>query len=390
MICKKFILLLFILCSTILFAQEEITIDSLSVFLNATGISAEALNNMLGEIYSSTLKQSATINEKVKETFLREKPWAILDGLTVSVKTFQTDNPQNAAALGIDYEYNKNLIRYFFDEDGTTSTGMNISINASGNAAFVKTLNPNNFLNSKASVHFFRSWGGALMVDDQTATDLNILEDSLVFVDDVDNNPLWQEFLSKIVSHLSTQTFVDVSITGGLESNQDFSQKKYTFGGKLGFDLKAWNDNSTLAKWNVFDYPFASIRFLTGLDKDFIPYGSSYPTLLIGYSLVNPAGNVIKNNLDETKSYGRFDAEAGFKTIVTLMNEKPVFFEASLSYYAEFNASEKIKKAGINEFIFFSAALRLPTGAYFSYSTGKLPLDFNRDQVYSLGFELQF
>ncbi len=387
---KQFFILLFALFSNMSFAQEEISIDSLKVLLNAAGISVEALNNMLGDIYTSTLKQPATINETIKETFTNNKPWTILDGLTFSFKTFQTDDPGNSAALGLSYEYDKNLYRYFFDKAGTTSTGMNMSINASGNAAFVKTLNPNNFLSSKASIHFFRSSGGALRVDDETASKLNALEDSLVLLDDVDHSPLWKEFLSGITSQLTTQTFVDLSIVGGLESNQDFTQKNYIIGGKLGFDLKAWNDNSTLSKWNVFDYPFACIRFLTGLDDNFTPYGSSYPTFLIGYSLVNPERDVVRNTLGETKNYGRLEAETGFKTIVMLMNDKPVFFEASLNYYTEFNASKKISGAGTDEFIFFSAALKLPTGAYFSYSTGKLPLDVKRDKVYSLGFELQF
>lgn len=387
---KKFFILLFTLFSNISFAQEEISIDSLKVLLNGAGISREALNNMLYDIYTSTLKEPATINETIKETFTNNKQGAILDGLTFSLVTFQTDDPKNSAALGLGYEYDKNLYRYFFDKSGTTSTGINMSINAYGNAAFVKTLNPNNFLNSKASIHFFRSWGGALRVDDETASKLNALEDSLVLLDDVDNSPLWKEFLSEISSQLTTQIFVDLSIVGGLESNQDFTQRNYTFGGKLGFDLKAWNDNSTFAKWNVFDYPFAFIRFLTGLDDAFNPYGSTYPTFLIGYSLVNPAKDVLRNTLGEIKNYGRIEAETGFKSIVMIMNDKPVFFEASLNYYSEFNASKKISSAGAGEFVFFSAALKLPTGAYFSYSAGKLPFDVKRDKVYSLGFELQF
>ncbi|NCS89791.1 MAG: hypothetical protein GW789_13795 [Ignavibacteria bacterium] len=387
---KKIFLFLLVFASSLTFAQTEFDLDSLKAILIASGIAEDTLDDALKNLYESSLNDAETINQSVKEIFLDEKPWALLNGLSVSLKTFQSVTPESANALGFSYEYQKDMQRYFLEKEGTTTSGISLSLSANGNVAFIEELNPNNFLSSKAAIHFFRSWGGALRVDEQTATLLNQIEDELVLLDDVDGSTLWNSFLAVAVSHLTTQIYVDLSLTGGLESNQSFTKKNYTLGGRLGFDLKAWNDNSLLAKWNIFDYPFAVIRFLTATEDDFIPYGSSFPTILIGYSLINPVKDKLRRALGEEDSYGRIDFELGFKTILVKMDEKPVFFEASLIYFLQPGASKQIKESGLNEFILFNTALKLPHGIYFAYTTGKLPFDVTHDKVYSLGFELMF
>lgn len=354
------------------------------------GVPKDSLTKEFSKLYSNILENTETLN-KALDTYIVEKEGvSFLRDVNLRFKNFRTNGQDGSAALGFSYSYSKDIKKHLFRQKSASSSGVSFAIKADGNVGFDRKVNPQNFLDSKLSFHFFHSHGGVIdRADTSIANRLNELEDELTKITDPDSlmiSPVWKEFMSAVSSHLTTQFYVDLSLKAGLESNQDFSQKQYVYGAHLGVDLKAWNRNSTLANLNIFDWPFTVIRVLTGYDKNLSPRGSTIPTILVGIDQVNPADDSLRVMVEDDSAYPRFRGEISFKTPIS----KSADFVANFRYYKEFGASSAVKTANIDEFQYFTYALTLSNGLYVSYTTGKLPFDAKNDQVYELGFQYKF
>lgn len=384
------LVILFNLSLSTALAQKKSIDKFIDDISKVTGISKDSLEKEISRMYSNILENTETLN-KVLDTYVIEKTGiSFLRDVNLRFKTFRANGEDGSAALGFSYSYSKDIKKHLFSQDSVSSSGISFAIKADGNVAFDRRVNPQDFLDSKLSFHFFHSHGGVTDRADTTiANRLNKLEDELTNIIDPDslrNSPVWKEFMSTVSNRLTTQFYVDFSLRAGLESNQDFSQKQYVYGAQLGFDLKAWNRNSTLANLNIFDWPFAVIRVLTGYDKDLSPLGSTIPTVLVGIDGVNPEDDSLRAMVEDDSIYPRFSAEVSFKTPIS----KSAAFVANFRYYKELGASSAVKTANIDEFLYFTSAVTLSNGLFVSYTTGKLPFDAKNDQVYELGFHYKF
>lgn len=384
------LVILFNLSLSTALAQKKSIDKFIDDISKVTGISKDSLEKEISRMYSNILENPETLN-KVLDTYVIEKTGiSFLRDVNLRFKTFRANGEDGSAALGFSYSYSKDIKKHLFSQDSVSSSGISFAIKADGNVAFDRRVNPQDFLDSKLSFHFFHSHGGVTDRADTTiANRLNKLEDELTNIIDPDslrNSPVWKEFMSTVSNRLTTQFYVDFSLRAGLESNQDFSQKQYVYGAQLGFDLKAWNRNSTLATLNIFDWPFAVIRVLTGYDKDLSPLGSTIPTVLVGIDGVNPEDDSLRAMVEDDSIYPRFSAEVSFKTPIS----KSAAFVANFRYYKELGASSAVKTANIDEFLYFTSAVTLSNGLFVSYTTGKLPFDAKNDQVYELGFHYKF
>ena len=72
-------------------------------------------------------------------------------------------------------------------------------------------------------------------------------------------------------------------------------------GGNLQLGAKAWDNSSSLARFNALDYPFALLRWITGTDQSFEPYGATLPTLVLGLDHVRS-----NRRLSTQKYFGEF------------------------------------------------------------------------------------
>jgi len=313
-------------------------------------------------------------------------PSRLLSGLNLEFKTFKVGGSDSGSSFGLGYSYARDLTQNRVRTTGANQTGMALSVNARGDIAFERRANPNDFLEGRASAHLFGSWGGFARVADTTVLNLlNALEDSLAAIEDpgqLAGSPLAARFGSEIRRYLSTQYYLDFSLEGGLEANQDFSTKHIAFGALLGVDVKPWGKGYL----NLFDWPFAAIRWLSGYDAELEPRGSAFPTLIIGLDRMNPTVDSARQALAGLNDYWRFRAEAAFRTEVSAFAS----FEADLRYYRELDAPAAIRSAGLQRFTYFTAALTTTPGPFFSFTTGHLPFDAEEDQVYALGFRYRF
>lgn len=338
------------------------------------------------ELYNSYWKNF--LDQAFKED--GKSKWKLLRDLNLQFKTFQTEgNP--ATTLGFAYDFNYDYGNFKEKDAARTSTAFGFS--AKGNVAFKKVLNPNDFLETKLKFSYSRFSGGVIKQNDSTVfSRLNKIEDELVNEKDVQSKKaiaLWEAFGKDL--QLSNQFYYAISPKFALESNQDFSKKQFTSGLSVDLGTKAWKANNTLSFFNVFDYPFALLRLLTGTDREFTVYGSTIPTVQLVYDYVVPTADLERESLLGNKDvFPRFKFETSFRTFITRVNKENIFFNANYRYYKELSAPQEIKYAELDSRVYYVMALQSTSGLYFSYAKGTLPFDAKNDAVYAIGFSYKF
>ncbi len=359
------------------YADEAGSSINMSDFASSSGLP--------GAVLIQALEQPLSINQELNSVLITDHAWKFLKDLNLKLYTATTSD--GTQSLGLSYTLTKDLKRFFFTKSNSLQTGISYSLNLDGNTAVIQDANPNDFLISDFSIHYFRSQGGAIQSDEALYASLNQLEDKMAGMGDLNQllaSPEYKDFAKALRKNMTDQYYIDFSAIGGYESNHSFRERQLYYGVQLGLDLKAWNPQSKLAKYNIFDWPFALIRFLSGNDNAFTPRGTAIPTVLLGLDMVDPQSGVVKKFHPDDSFFTRFRAETSFRTPLSLQNL--IFFEASYRYDWQPHASELIKQNAMDRFGYFVAALTLPNGMFASYSTGKLPADLESDRVYELGF----
>lgn len=337
------------------------------------------------ELYNSLWKNF--IDQAYEKESLK---WKLLKDFNIQFKTFQTtDNPNSS--LGFTYDLNYDFAR--FKEHDKNRISNSFGLSAKGNVAFKKQFNPIDFLETKVHYNYSHFIGGVVTQKDTAIfTELNNIRFKLAEIRDMQSKQaieLWEQLGKNL--ELSNQYYYSLSPKFALESNQDFSKKQFTPGLVIDLGAKAWKKNNTLSYFNIFDYPFALLRLVTGIDKRFTIYGSTIPTAQLGFDYVIPSTDTLRQNLTgNLNPFPRVKLETSFRTFITRIKKENIFFNANYRYYQEINAPEEITNANIAINSYFVMALQTTSGFYVSYTNGKLPFDAKNDEVYSLGFNFKF
>ena len=394
---NKLLITILILFSLVGYSQEESPnlsgekLNGLIEFLENEGLSEERIQLIINGLIEDPDLYNDLWQKLVSEALDQDSTkWGFLNDLNIEFKTFQPVD-SSTTSLGFYYDFDFDYVK--FKEKGKSRISNSISLTAKGNVAFNKNVNPNDFLETNLNYSFSKYIGGVVAQNDEEIfKKLNEIEDKLVTLEDPNSKEalkLWDEFGSYL--KMTTQYYYSIRPKFGYESNQDFSTSQFTPGLMVNLGLKAWDKNSTTSKLNIFDYPFALLRLITGTDKKFTPYGSTFPTLGAGIDYIIPQKDqereAILGNLDP---FPRFMIESGFKTFISRVKKENIFFSANIRYYKELGAEKEIKEAKLDSHLFFVMALQSTSGFYVSYSYGKLPFDAKEDQVYSLGFNYNF
>lgn len=383
-------LVMFSVAGNISFAQDSSAVFSFSELERLAGGVAHPLS--LDE-FSSFLGNPETLNKYLEEYLRRNNGWRILRDIQFQFKTFSTHGKDSLSSLGFGYDFAKDINKRYFSSQGSNVLGQAVSVRARGNVAFDADANPEDLLESALSVSVFGSHGGAVESSDSIKTLLNRLEDVLVTIEteeSLNTSAAWMQFFDIAQSHLSTQVYWSVAGSAAMESNQRFTTKQYVYGFDASFDVKAWNRNSVLASLNIFDWPFALVRWLSGTDVDFTPLGSTIPTLIAGFKRVDPKDGDPRYAIDSSGAFNRVNIEAAFRTPVGSLVGNEAYFEADFRCYREINPSSAIVAAHLDRQSYFTGALTLANGFFVSYTTGRLPFDAKDDQIYELGFKYRF
>lgn len=318
--------------------------------------------------------------------------WRLLQDLHLKFKTFDAQDA-DTRGLGFSYGFDKVVQQQAFDTAGTAFTTLDFHIQADGNVAFKSSINPRDFLTTGAALALQRSRGGATATTTAERRELSGLEQKLAEYTteaQIASSPELHRYLEIVAPHLGTQFALELGASAKLESDQRFSQEQYAYAAQLGLDLKAWDRSSALARWNLFDWPAAVLRYLAGTDARFTPRGSTIPTVRLAIGRIDPSENDGREALGVTSSFTRVNLEAAYRGLVARVGGGELFLESDLRWYRELSAPAAIRSAGLDEFTYFAGALTSTAGPFVSYSTGRLPLDAASDKVYELGFKVDF
>lgn len=322
---------------------------------------------------------------------------AWLKALHLHFKVFEADIPGKDAGLGVDYNFDKAVTdaQVFGKENPAYLT---FNLKARGTVSFDKNNDPNDFLESGAQIHLWQFFGptdedpvGAdgLTLADRTFRELASDKYKGKSGNELRATPAWRKFEAQAFDQDPAEYFYDFAGSFALESNQTFSKKQYAYGAALQARARVWNPDSPLSRFNFFDWPFALTRMIGG--DDWKPRGRYLPGIMAGIDLVDPAGNADRFAVDPDRSaYPRFKAEMGFRSKVMEFEGKSVWFNAGYRYFHELGASAAIRAAEMDAQRYFTASLDLPGNIAITYSTGKLPFDLKSQQVWAVGYRLQF
>jgi len=171
----------------------------------------------------------------------------------------------------------------------------------------------------------------------------------------------------------------------GFESDQTFKNDQIYFGGNL-----TYAPSTTNKEYNVFDWPFAALRWLFRQEK--VNTGIM-PSFLAGYELTDPQSGSTVSTHTNGATYPRLHLEASMNTPLIWNPGSPnIYIEMDYRYYKETNPSDATIDAGLDRFEYFAIAMKFPRceilgngGPYIGISTGTLPLDSKTDHVLEAG-----
>ena len=391
---KKYILTILIIFLTALSTNAQVSdkqINGLVTVLKANNKSEDEIKNTLNGMIKDPSLYNLIWQNFLKQSYISENnKFTFLNDLNIAFNTFQSKD-STTASLGFIYDFNFDYAKFIEKEKYRISHTFGLS--AKGNIAINKNANPNNFLETKLSYSYANFRGGVVKQNDSAVfTKLDKIDDKIKVIKDMNSKEaiaLWDEFGDNL--KLSNQYYYGLSPKLAFETNQDFSITQFTPGITFGLGAKAWGKESLLSKFNIFDYPFALIRLITGTDKSFTVYGSTIPTIQFGFDYVIPSKDSVRKSLiGNADPFPRFKFETSFRTFISRIKKQNIFFNADYRFYRELDAPTQIKNTSLNSANFLAMSLQSTSGVFVGYSFGRLPFDAKDDQVFSLGFNYKF
>ena len=320
---------------------------------------------------------------------------AFLKDIDFKLKAFEPKNGQGSSGLGFSYDYEKvNPLGEYSDDRATgVTSGFAWKYSAKGNVAFDSDLNPANFLDTRFSLSGFRNkWLARTTM--LSFVELNKLENQLALIEDEEvlRAALADDSTTNIIKAIRGglprfRSYIDYEFNAGLESDQQFDQKQWTYGAQVALDFKAYDQGAWQTTFNILDWPFAVVRRLSGYDRKFRVYGSTIPTLVFGIDQVDPKDNSARTSLGATSKFERYRAEVFFRTPIARIRSNEVFFNFDYRYLKERSPPQSIVNAGLGSFKYTVISISSSSGVFVSYRDGKLPFDLEKQQVFEVGWK---
>ena len=119
---------------------------------------------------------------------------------------------------------------------------------------------------------------------------------------------------------------------------------------------------------------------------------SIWPSVQLGFEGIDPKEDSARFAVDPTEKgvYPRLRGEIVHKTFLADLLGQDTWLSVGYRYFQEIGASKLIRQADLDDYHWFAAAIELENGITMTYSTGKLPFDATKEDVFQVGFRLQF
>jgi|KBSSwiStaDraftv2_1062776.scaffolds.fasta_scaffold491628_2 hypothetical protein len=350
----------------------------------------------VGGFIHNARSQPDVTNELLRDLYKSIALPRLFDGLDIQPKVFEVDTAGAAGgALGLAYKFSRALA---FQEIGRfrNPLDLGLDVQANGNVAFSRNLNPADFLSTSASItaRQFVSGLNDIAVAGAEVDSMTALEVAAANFDgapaELEASPEWRAFkdrLSAVLAKAGTEILWQFGANAALESNQAFTTKQYAYGGAAGLAIRDWH---TQGLFHIFDYPFAIVRVLSGAEPSFTPRGDACPSMLLGIDIVDPKDNKNRAVLSGgAKTYPRFRSELQTRARVAKIGDAIMWLDADWRVFQELGASDVIKNANQNVFSYFVATLEMGHGLLGSYANGRLPFDQQATSHWELGWQFK-
>ncbi|MCP3914528.1 MAG: hypothetical protein GY711_03100 [bacterium] len=338
------------------------------------------------------LEAPNTINTPLARMFESGPTLRFLQDVEWRFQTFERDGD---SGLGLAFDYSKTKPLSIKDlADGRGVEGHALDLRAEGHLAFDNDINPSDFTSYSLGFEYFRSTGGAVpaLTKEEKRRAQQLVQEATEYEtwDEVARSGEWREFKDLARRVLSTQVYWELGLNAALEGDQDMTERNFVLGAHAALDVKAWNDRSNAALLNLFDYPAAILRLLTGYDETLLPRGNTIPTVLIGLDTVSPDGDTPRAEAGDSSNYERVRLELAYKAPIGIVDGKEYALTALYRKYFELDASDDVKGAGLDEYQYFTLGLETNDGLFATYSNGQLPFDDDGGEFYEIGWKFGF
>lgn len=377
-----------------------------SLVRNARPQTHPALPDQIADVARARLLDPS-FETQFAERAPRGRFWRWIEGLRVQIRAFDRFSADRAA-LGFTYDFAKAAPAR--DAEGTS-----FDFVASGNVAFDRDVNPDDYAWTALRVRWFGSRTLGSPTDSRkdalanrpapTADELSAIDPER-FADvaarsargasarelsaDPDFRVLARRYADSIERTLPPELVWNGELHLGFESNQDWSSRQSVFGFTLGGRFLSSDPDAAASRWNVLDAPAAAVRWLAGEDEKFRLSGTAYPAIAFGVDVVDASQDDTRRALTDDDSFLRARIEAGMRSAVLEVDDEQLFLSAGWRFFQEVDPEAAIRRADTDDASHLAIRMDLPRGWALTYTTGRLPLDAQDDSTVALGFDVQF
>ena len=358
-----------------------------------TGLRFYDLLGIAGDRAKELLNDPETYNKYLIEKVLAKTDAdAFLQQANIKFLTLTSESEDNRSSLGLAWDYTGTWSQNSAKPPSTESYEWIIDLKTKGNVAFDQDVNAADFLTfSLGGMHTAR-FGGIIEADVETIqagqnwmTAIQSMNEEQML-----NSEVTENYIQLIRQKAGAELYLETGMNLGFETDQKFENYQATFGFATVLDYKAWDDRLAASRANVFDYPSALFRWISGVDKTFTPNGASIPTLVIGVDRVEPLESQIVVRGGDDSGYFRAKAELATKSLFAQVMKERIYLEMNARIFQELGASSTIKSLGVDQQLIYTIAFVTSRGWYVSYSEGDLPFDMENDRAFGVGFKYSF
>jgi hypothetical protein len=293
--------------------------------------------------------------------------------------------------LALAYDWRRDLARTAHKQ-GSPHGGFHSALEARGVLVPSGDDNPEDFNEFSAHTSYFYGRGGAASPALMRAHLSGIADSAGAFRprDGYIGSAPYLKLMAGIWDSLTTQFYFTGGLEARYESDQGGATTQWATGARLGFDLKVWNPHLGGARFNVFDWPTALVRLVTGTDPSFQPSGAAIPTVSIAYHRVSPGSNAVRDSIADLDPFDRLALELRWRTKLTSVEQGPVWLSAEFRHHLELGADPAVSGAGLHRHSRIHMQVETPHGFTLSWARGKLPFTDSDDDRWGVGFQLKY
>jgi hypothetical protein len=292
-----------------------------------------------------------------------------LDKLPVDITLKVIDIEDADSVLALDFSYDKELSRTYYDTSGSRMKSYKFDFSISGTVTQSDEENPRNFIDASVSFSLqnmpsFNEAKALAALNKNHYSVYNCTAEASI--DDIVCATLINDETIKPFENVGASYYLDYGFDLGYETDQAFDASNTRLSGYL---MATYEDMSR---------------------NSFMGVSGIVPSLRVSIDSVRPSAETPRAMAGDDSSYERLSAEFHLSVPLTRLLDLPYLFSFNYRTYDELAASDIVKNAKLDSYRLRTYSLSAPVGLILSYSSGRLPFGLEEEQTIELGFKTYF